>query len=137
MRKVLGLMLAAMLLLGAGTAMAAAVNPVDQLTGAVWMESSQENKYSMIFGVECAVTVEYFVAERMAEKANKGKKSKAQVMKGMSPFTSGWISAFDGVSREKIVNDVDAWYKAHPDQWARPVFAVLWHEFIAPKLEKR
>lgn len=136
MRKIAGWVVGLMLLLGAQSVVAApVVNPVDQLTGAVWMQSSLENKKALIYGVECAITIEYFVAEKMAEQGKaKGKKGK-QSQHTFSPFEKGWTTAFQGVSRDTIVKDVDAWYTAHPDQMDRPVFSVLWQEFIVPKLQ--
>ena len=140
MRKILQwtLALALVLTLGIATAQAGgASNAVDDLTGAVWMQSSPDNKLALVYGVECAITVEFFVAQKLAEeRAAKGsrKKNTQELIDTLSPFEKGWAKAFEGVSREDIVQKVDAWYNAHPDQLARPVFAVLWYEMIAPKL---
>lgn len=140
MKKVMGWILALTLIMGASSALAVEkTNPVDQLTGAVWMQSTQENKNALIFGVECAITIEFFVAKKMDEAQNKAgkRKSRGELVSTLSPFEKGWAKAFENVKREKIVDMVDAWYTQHPDQLQRPVFDVLWNEFISPQLGAR
>ncbi len=134
------LALALTIVMGFGvTSAQAQSNPVDQLTGKVWMESSPEIKKAVLFGVDCAVTIEHFVAakaQEMQKGAKKGAK-KAPVASTLSPFEKGWATAFQGMTRDQIVAEVDAWYKAHPDQLQRPVFSVLWTDVIAPKLQQK
>lgn len=140
MKRILGWVLALSLMLSASPSLAGEEgNPVDQLTGAVWMQSSQDNKYALIYGVECAITVEFFVAQKLEQQSNTGSKKKnpKEIISTLSPFEKGWVNAFEGVSRQKIVAMVDDWYTQHPDQLQRPVFSVLWSEFIAPKLQAR
>lgn len=134
------LALALMIVMGFGVASAQAQsNPIDQLTGKVWMESSPEIKKAVLFGVECAVTIEHFVAEKAQEMQKDVKKGvkKAPVVSTLSPFEKGWATAFQDMTREQIVAEVDAWYEAHPDQLQRPVFSVLWTEVITPKLQRK
>lgn len=103
-------------------------NPVELLTGKVWQESKQENKQAWLFGIDTAVAVESAVIERMQEMA--GKKKSVQE----SPFVSKWMKAFGSDdTRAKIVAQVDEWYKAHPDQLARPVMDVIWYEIVVPR----
>lgn len=134
--KLAGWMLALSLILAAQSAMATddVRNPVDQLTGAIWMDSSADLKEAFLYGVECVITIEQAVASQLGEHAKKGGKNKGQTYT-LSPFEKGWMTAFEGVSRGKIATDVDAWYSAHPEQLNRPVFAVLWHELIVPKMK--
>lgn len=144
MKKFLGWILAPVLalslMLGAGSAVAAAKsNPVDELTGTVWMQSGEDLKLAFLYGVECAITVEYFVAQKVDEQNSKAgkKKGSKEIIRTLSPFEQGWAKAFEGVSREKIVAMVNDWYAKHPDQMQRPVFSVIWYELIAPKLDVR
>lgn len=109
-------------------------NPVEQLTGTLWMQSRADMKEAFLFGVECTIAVEHFVAEELAKKAKKGKRASTHTL---SPFEKGWSTVFKGVSRESIAKQVDAWYAAHPDKLSRPVFDVIWYELIAPKLASR
>ena len=75
MKKIIAA-LALALSLAAGTAPALAAegaarpaNPVDQFTGTVWMQTSHDNKAAFLFGIDTAITVEYFVNSKAAEKA--------------------------------------------------------------------
>ena len=77
MKKIIAA-LALALSLAAGTAPALAAegaarpaNPVDQFTGTVWMQTSHDNKAAFLFGIDTAITVEYFVNSKAAEKAAK------------------------------------------------------------------
>lgn len=136
-RYILALALTIVMGFGAASAQAQS-NPVDQLTGKVWMESSPEIKKAVLFGVDCAVTIEHFVAAK-AQEVQKGVKGarKTPAASTLSPFEKGWATAFKGMTRDQIVAEVDAWYKAHPDQLQRPVFSVLWYDMIAPKLQQK
>lgn len=49
-------------------------NPVEQFTGAVWQRTEESEKASFLFGVETAITVEYFVNAKLTEKAAKAGK---------------------------------------------------------------
>ena len=44
------------------------------------------------------------------------------------------MKAFKDVKRTTIVEEVDAWYAAHPDRLDRPVLGVLWFELVEPRL---
>lgn len=106
-------------------------NPVDQLTGAVWEKTTESNKAAFLFGVESAITVEYFINSKVAEKAAKAGKRPVYTL---SPFERSWMKAFDGVNRAEIIKMVDQWYAAHPRQLDRPVLSVIWDELIKPRL---
>ncbi|MGE9986548.1 hypothetical protein [Desulfovibrio sp. SGI.169] len=106
-------------------------NPVDQFTGAVWEKTAESNKAAFLFGVESAMTVEYFVNAKMTEKAAKAGKRPVYTL---SPFEKGWMKAFKDVKRAEIIKMVDAWYAANPKSLDRPVLSVIWYELIAPRL---
>ena len=106
-------------------------NPVDQFTGAAWQKTPEAEKLAFLFGVETAITVEYFVNGKIAEKATKEGKRPVYTL---SPFEKGWMKAFDNVNRADIIKLVDSWYAANPDKLDRPVMGVIWYELIAPRL---
>lgn len=106
-------------------------NPVDQFTGSVWANTSESNKAAYLFGVESAITVEYFVNAKITEKSAKAGKRPVYCM---SPFERGWMKAFKDVSRAEIVKMVDNWYAANPQSLDRPVLSVIWYELIMPRL---
>lgn len=129
--------LALALTLAAGSASALAanalaarpVNPVDQFTGIVWMQTSRENKAMVLFGSETAITGEYLANSKGAGKAAKEGKAPSSTL---SRFDKGWMTAMKDSSREKIIDTIDAWYAAHPDKQAIPVMNVICFSLIKP-----
>lgn len=107
-----------------------AANPVEQLTGTIWMKSAPNEKAALLFGVECAIAIEHAIAKKMQETEKTTKRKSPPTV--LSPFEKGWTKAFHNVSRDKIVASIDAWYTKNPDQSQRPVFDVIWYELIAP-----
>lgn len=135
-KSILSLGLALVLVLAGVSVQAAEMghpqgNPVDQLTGSVWADTSESNKTAYLFGVESAITVEYFVNTQITEKAAKAGKRPVYCV---SPFERGWMKAFKNVSRAEIVKMVDNWYATHPQSLDRPVMSVIWYELIMPRL---
>ena len=53
-------------------------NPVDQFTGAAWQKTPEAEKLAFLFGVETAITVEYFV---------RGKSDQGRQASGVHAFT--------------------------------------------------
>lgn len=109
-------------------------NPVDQLTGAVWQKTPDAEKLAFLFGVETAITVEYFVNGKLAEKATKEGKRPVYTL---SPFEKAWMKALKGVSRAEVAKMVDAWYAANPQRLDRPVMNVIWREIVEPRLDAK
>ncbi len=111
-------------------------NPLAQLTGKVWVESPKNVKESFLYGVECAVAMEYLTAKISAEEAGK-EISHEEIVRSLTAFPENWILAFQGVERTAIAEKLDSWYMENPTEMERPVFNVLWYEIMEPKLEKR
>ena len=134
----LGLMLA--LTAGAASLCAArpqestAANCVDQYTGYIWQKTTEQEKTAFLFGVETAITVEYFVNGKLAEKSAKAGKRPNSTL---SPFEKGWMKAFKGMSRSEVITQIDAWYAANPQKLDRSVMAVIWYELIVPRLSAK
>ena len=106
-------------------------NPVDQFTGEIWVNTTESDKAAYFFGIDSAVTVEYFVNSEMTAKAAKAGKKPVYTL---SPFEKGWMEAFSDVSRADAIKMVDEWYAAHPKDLRRPVMSVIWYELIVPRL---
>lgn len=135
MQKYMILCVMALVVLLGGGASASAVedsNPVDIVTGELWMLSKQEEKLAYVLGIESAICIEYMINKKVLE----SEKNKQVPLHTLSPFEKGWVKAFENVKRAEIVDRVDSWLKAHPDQQERPVLAVIWYELIAPNLPK-
>ena len=125
----------ALVLLWGGTVSALAAeasNPVDIVTGELWMLSKQEEKLAYVLGIESAIYIEHMIHQKALER----KKDKNVPRHTLSPFEKGWVKAFENVKREEIVARVDSWLKMHPDQHKRPILSIIWYELIAPNLPK-
>lgn len=99
---------------------------IKQLTGTAWTNSPQDVKMAVIFGIELAITCDY--AGKAIEQ-NIGRQPELQEQL-LSPFEKAWVSSFKDKRIHDIVDAVDAWYSAHPDQLKRPVMSVLWKEIM-------
>ena len=98
-------------------AAAAPVSP-DELTGAQWKLSTNTEKLAFLYGASNIVAIEHLVAEKQGNPP--------------SPFVSAWLRTFGDSSWTQIQKLLDDWYAEHPGEVERPVFDVLWYEFMAP-----
>jgi hypothetical protein len=106
------------------------LNPVDTVTGELWMLSSQEEKLAYLLGIESAISLE----EMLSKKSLESKKEARAPLHNLSPFEKGWIQAFKGVTRKNIAARIDAWLKAHPERHKEAVLGIIWNELIVPNL---
>ena len=107
---------------------------IEQLTGEVWLNSEEDAKIAVLFGVELAIDVERAIDASMQTRSQKaGKKAKAY-RSNLSPFETGWHKAFSGVALSDIVKQIDGWYAEHPDQQKRLVMDVIWFDLVQPRL---
>ena len=116
-RLLVSLCVAAMLGGWGTSALAADISPVD-LTGEHWTRSSDAEKQAFLYGASHIVVIEQIAAEKTGT--------------APSPFVAAWMKAFGQMSWKQIQKELDDWYAAHPSESARPVFDVLWYEFMAP-----
>lgn len=116
---------------GGDPAMNSAGNPVDQFTGELWGNTTESEKAAYLFGIDSAVTVEYYINSHLTDKAAKAGKKPVFTL---SPFEKGWMKAFSNVSRTEVIKMVDDWYAAHPKDLQRSVMSVIWYELIVPRL---
>ncbi len=111
-------------------------NPLQKLTGTVWMDSSVEAKKALIYGVSCAVAMEYETVKYAAEKNGKSVEHNA-IVESLNAFAENYIIAFADSSNDAIVTAIDEWYLDNPKELTQPVFKVLWYEVMEPKFQKR
>ena len=119
MRKKIGIfiVMACLFAMGSFSAWAANGQPAE-LTGKQWVQSSDEEKLSFLYGASSIVAIE----EAGAMKARKP----------ASRFVQGWMDTFRNATLPEMKLQIDAWYAAHPDQQDRHVLSVLWYELIEP-----
>jgi hypothetical protein len=44
------------------------------------------------------------------------------------------VESLDGMTLRQIMETVDAYYLANPDQQQRPIFEVIWFEMVEPEV---
>ena len=110
-----------------------AQNPVERVTGKLWLESAQNEKVAFLYGIDMAIAVEQLIAGE-SDKVIKKKGSK-KTLSTLSAFEKGWAKAFTNVKRKDIVKQVDDWYAANSEKINRPVMEVIWYECVEPRLK--
>jgi hypothetical protein len=100
----------------------AAQPDVPEVTGTVWMKSTQQEKLAFLVGAGSAVAIENHVDSKSG---------------APSKFVTGWIDAFGDETWSDVAIRVDKYYSAHPDMNERLVMDVLWKEMIMPDLKSK
>jgi hypothetical protein len=93
-------------------------HPAPDVDGAVWMNSTDQEKKAFLFGASSAVVLEYHVREKHSEEP--------------SLFIKGWVEGLKDMSWTDLANRIDTYYRNNPDQIHRHMFDVIWHEVIMP-----
>ena len=94
------------------------------LKGDMWVKMSNDEKVAFIWGAGHVITIEKVLMANDPECINK----------------LGFINKVVQASNNKqmnvqaIITAVDAYYTNNSDQIDKPVFEVLWHETIVPRL---
>ncbi|MEF3697778.1 hypothetical protein [Desulfolutivibrio sp.] len=98
-----------------------AADPVmPEITGAVWMKSSQQEKLAFLVGASSVVAIEHHIDLKEADDPSK--------------FTEGWVAAFKDKKWAEIVDKIDAYFAANPDKGDKLVMDVVWKELILPTM---
>jgi len=96
-------------------------NTTKDVDGYVWMNSSDQEKKSFLFGAGSAVVLEYQLRIKKSETP--------------SMFIEGWIKVLQDTSWTSLADNIDRYYTTNPDKMNRHVFDVIWHEMIKPNLK--
>lgn len=121
-RHVMTLAVAVGLVLVASGGLWASQPDVPEVTGTVWMKSTQQEKLAFLVGAGSAVAIENHVDSKNG---------------APSKFVKGWIDAFGDETWSEVATRVDKYYSAHPDMNERLVMDVLWKELIMPDLKSK
>ena len=100
------------------TAIAAAKMELPFPDGEKWTGASEREKLAYLHGIMNMAMAEY-------QLTGPTPKYRSLVPK--------MVQALDGVTLRRMMDSVDAYYKANPDQQKRSVFEVIWFEIVAPK----
>lgn len=86
--------------------------------GEDWVPATEREKMAYLLGIRDMAAVEYQLI---------GPKPKHRTA------VKKWVEALDGMTLRQIMEAVDAYYKAHPDQQKQSVFEVVWFQLVQPK----
>lgn len=103
-------------------ASSAYANPVKELPfpgGKEWPTATEREKMAYLLGVLNMAMVEY-------QLTGPNPKHRTTVEK--------LVESLDGMTLRQIMETVDAYYQANPDQQQRPIFEVIWFEMVEPKI---
>ncbi len=112
--------------LGLTGAESARAEHVPMADGTMWNASSRVEKTAYTVGLNNLLVLEYIYQTEVAEVPPGDDQSAIQQM---------WRGG-DGVTIDRFIDTVDAWYEAHPDELEKPVLHVVWDEIIEPNLNR-
>ncbi len=89
--------------------------------GTKWSPATEREKMAYLLGIRDMAAAEY-------QLTGPNPKHRTLVEK--------WVEALDGMTLRQIMEGVDAYYKANPDQQQQTVFEVIWFQMIQAKTSK-
>jgi hypothetical protein len=92
------------------------------MTGQEWQAMHEDAKVAFVWGIGHVVTVEEHVVKRHPEMQR-------------NDFVAKLGEGLRGIPMRDIVQRVNAFYKANPDEIDLPVMRVIWGEIVKPKLK--
>lgn len=103
-----------------GTARAGEIPLVN---GELWIKSSEQVKKSYLIGIANLAQVEtaYFGSNPPPDTQS---------------FVPRMVRGMKGQSLNGVLEALDHWYAAHPDQMQRPVLETIWFELVVPGLQR-
>lgn len=92
--------------------------------GTDWMRASEEQRRAYMAGVSDMISAGARYDERNAPNAPRTFARQAQ-------------TALSATTMDQGVQTVTTWYRAHPNEMAKPVLSVMWRELALPRLSQR
>jgi len=86
--------------------------------GENWAPATEREKMAYLLGIRDMAAAEYQLT---------GPNPKRRTL------VEKWVESLDGMTLRQIMEAVDAYYKAHPDQQKQSVFEVVWFQLVQPK----
>ena len=103
-----------------GTARA---DEIPLVNGELWSKSTEQVKKAYLVGIANLSQV---------ERAIYGSNPPSDAQSVVPRMHRG----LQGQSLNGVIEALDRWYAAHPDQMQRPVFETIWFEIVVPGLQK-
>jgi hypothetical protein len=115
------------LALGMGLAsVAESATEVQLLSGNMWQTLSRDNKIAYIWGIGNLVEL---------ERTNLGTLQPQPPTDDRKSFIPYLAYGLGGMSIQQIIEQVDAYYMAHPDQRHQPVLNTIFQAIVVPRLK--
>lgn len=139
MKKVIGLLTLAILLISVSVAQAQPPEhePGYKINGQSWLASSYPEKVSFIAGMDGVVAVEHAIDARREEIAKANNTPQKDLKPSVvSPFEDAWAKVFVDKKNSDIVLMIDEFYQNNPDKLNTTVLEVIWYELLAPNYKR-
>ncbi|SRR5512135_1666507 len=104
------------------TETAAKLREMPLLTGDTWQKMTQDEKVAFVWGMGHVATMERDAAEQYPELKKES-------------FAMKLCSGIAGIPMNRIVGNVDSYYRDNPGKTTDPVIKVIWDSFVVPKLK--
>lgn len=105
-----------------GAAIAENLREMPLLTGETWQKMTLDEKVAFVWGMGHVATMERETAELYPELKKRS-------------FASKLCSGIAGIPMNRIVNDIDGFYKDNPGKTAEPVIKVMWDKYVTPGMK--
>ena len=102
---------------------AARAGEIPLVNGELWAKSTEQVKKGYLIGIANLAQVEtaYFGSNPPSDTQS---------------FVPRMVRGLKGQSLNGVIEALDRWYAAHPDQMQRPVLETIWFEIVVPSLQK-
>jgi hypothetical protein len=105
----------------AGAEIAAIPAEMPLLTGDTWQKMTRDEKIAFVWGIGHVATM-----ERESVELNPELKRES--------FAAKLCLGLAGIPMNRIVGDVDSYYRENPGKVADPVMKVMWDKYVTPRL---
>ena len=87
--------------------------------GEDWPNATEREKMAYLLGIRDMATAEYQLT---------GPNPKRRTL------VEKLVEGLDGMTLKQIMESIDGYYKANPDQQKRPILEVIWFQLVVPKV---
>lgn len=106
----------------AGTEITSNPSEMPLLTGDTWQKMTMDEKIAFVWGIGHVATM-----ERESVELNPELKRES--------FAAKLCLGIAGIPMNRIVGDVDSFYRENPGKVADPVIKVIWDKYVIPRLK--
>jgi hypothetical protein len=92
------------------------------LTGDTWQKMSLDEKVAFVWGMGHVATMEREAAEQYPELKRES-------------FAAKLCIGIAGLPMNRIVGDVDSYYRDNPGKTADPVMKIIWDKYVTPRMK--